>query len=280
MLESHGSSESGGGGAAQSPVLLERYQRLEGGRLGLLTLRDASECHTELMCFPYSGGHPGAFSALAAALPQAWRLVGVDAPGHVRTRGTPLRDIRQMAELYVRTLGARRLSQACLFGQSLGGYVAYEIACQLQRAGYEPPRIVIAGTCPPNARAPGRRVSEYGDLELIEWLDVLGGLPPQLGERKHELIDLFKDCLRADLAAYEGYEPDHTALAAPALLLGGYDDPICSYRAFVRWREYVPQARIHFLAGGHFFVQSAPGAVADRVREFCFDSHSKLEVFP
>ncbi|HEU4405120.1 MAG TPA: alpha/beta fold hydrolase [Polyangiaceae bacterium] len=245
----------------------KRYELVAGRTLGLLHLREGAPGAPRLVCLPHSGGTPHVFDALAAALPADWSVRALDPPGHVRTRGAPLRSVDAIALACLEGLPAGLLEGAVLVGLSLGGYVALALARALARRAAPPPALVVLATRPPSERK-GERPSGLGDDELFRWLVALGGVPGPQPEWR-QIFDVFKDALRADLEAYATYDPgpDPTP-PCPALFVGGHDDVHSPPELFASWRRDAPGARVELVPGGHFAVRDRAAEVAALVAPF------------
>ena len=107
-----------------------RYLKLADGRVGLRRFRDDSASGPRLVCFPYAGGQSLAFRGLDEHLPPHWELWGLDPPGHGWAPGVALDSVETLVDLYLNTMPRELLAGAVLYGHSLGGCVAFELARQ------------------------------------------------------------------------------------------------------------------------------------------------------
>jgi thioesterase domain-containing protein len=102
----------------------------------LIPLRPGSGTLPPLFLTPPAAGSPACYAALAGALQGDRAIYGFEAPGLVH--GKPIRSFADQARYYVEAL---RISQPrgpyYLAGWSLGGPVAFEMACQLREMGEE-----------------------------------------------------------------------------------------------------------------------------------------------
>jgi surfactin synthase thioesterase subunit len=247
------------------PAKPNRYELFADRTLGLLHLREGAPSAPRLVCLPHSGGTPYIFEALAAALPADWSVRAVDLPGHVRTRGAPLKTVDAMAAACLQGLPASLFEGAVLVGLSLGGYVVHTLARSLARRGAPPPALVVLATSPPGER--GERHAGASDDMLFRWLVGLGGVPDG-GSAWREIFDVFKESLRADLGAYEAYAPGPSGPPCPALFVGGRDDSHTPPDRFARWADAAPGSPIEITPGGHFALRDRPAEVAAVVAPF------------
>jgi surfactin synthase thioesterase subunit len=129
---------------------------------------------------------------------------------------------------------------------------------------------VIVCTRPPAGKDGEARASTLDDETLFGWLKTLGGMPGE-PEVQRDLFELFKDALRADLEAYERYQP--TAVArSPFLCIAGLGDPICPYRSFLAWNAHARAPRLEYLPGAHVAMQTRPREVARLISAFVHSS--------
>jgi surfactin synthase thioesterase subunit len=157
---------------------------------------------------------------------------------------------------------------AC-FGHSLGALVAYELVRRRERQGQPGPvRLYVSGHRGPHLPARHRPIHALPEKELLSELELLdAGAEEALSD--DELRSLALPILRDDFAvaetyAYVGGEP----LEAPIVALGGTHDPIVEEGELLAWREHTRGPfRSEFLAGGHFFVETARDAVLGLLAE-------------
>src|SRR5271165_664755 len=122
---------------------------------GLLTLRSGSNLQPPLFLTPPASGSPACYAAFAGALSGDRAVYGFEAPG--LTQGTPAASIADEARRYVAAMtSVDPRGPYCSAGWSLGGPVAFEMACQLRDAGKEVAYLALIDAClPENGRLPG-----------------------------------------------------------------------------------------------------------------------------
>lgn len=241
-------------------------RRLEDGTFVLQQLRRHEPGMPQILCFPFAGGGPLAFRAFAERLPAGWGVWAIDFPGHVRTRGEPLTTIDEMVAQCLRAVPMELLTESFFVGYSLGGYVAHALAAALERMGHLVPGIVFSASAPPQLRPQGdEALSALDDEARFQWLKSIGQTSDDPVQR--ELYETFKRCIHADLQALDSYWPT-TRVSAPALALGGSDDPVCSPHDLYEWEAFADGVTIEIVPGGHFFLGTAPDAMADAIATF------------
>jgi surfactin synthase thioesterase subunit len=118
--------------------------------------------------------------------------------------------------------------------------------------------LVVAGHRPPDGPATAPPFHGLTDSELLEALQRLGGLPPEMLEHT-ELIQLLLPALRADFEACETYGYSGGApLDCPLLAIGGEGDPLAPWPEMSGWRRHTSgEFRAEVLPGDHFFIHTA-----------------------
>ncbi len=236
---------------------------------GAWAIREGSstDAAIRVFCLPSAGGSAAAYRGWAGAAPRL-DVVAVELPGHGRRITEP--PVATMAGL-VRAVahGIGPLLHDLpyvLFGHSMGGLVAFELARELRRRRLPLPKhVVVSAVAAPTAHpGSGRGRREWSDGELIEEMRRLGGTPEAL-LREPELLDLLLPILRADLTLCAHHRfVDEPALPCPITALGGRDDPTVAPDALFSWARHTTAgfARI-VVPGGHFYLDAQRRTVLD-----------------
>jgi medium-chain acyl-[acyl-carrier-protein] hydrolase len=214
----------------------------------------------KLFCFPHAGGGAATF--------HGWRgaLAGVE----VTAFSAPGRESRLLEEPHRKLAGL--VAEACdwvspaagvgyaLFGHSFGALIAFEVARELRRRRAQGPDLLVVAAChPPQLRSPGRRPLRAELIRLIEVRARALGVT----ELDQEVVEIALRPLQADMEASSGYsyrlEPP---LECPLLVLGGSEDTEVEAAALSGWRAQTSsECDLELVPGGHFFVETARGAV-------------------
>lgn len=211
-----------------------------------------------LFCLPYAGGGASAYRPWTQRLAPEVDTVPVQLPGRETRRHEPA---IERAEALIDQLAEPLLAHAdrpyALFGHSLGGLLAFELAHALTGCGHPPIHLFVSGWEPPHLPRPAGRVDAHTlpDEQLVEHVLRLAGMPPQM----RWLADLLRatmPALRADLTAGETYRwRQRPALTLPMTALAGRDDPLVEPGRFAAWSELGGcGVRIRLLPGGHFYL--------------------------
>ncbi len=227
------------------------------------------EPEVRLICTPQAGAGAGAFSNWRRHLPEGVELAPVELPGRGTREKEPLpADVEELADALFEGLRAELTMPYLLFGHSLGGLLAYEVARRIEARGLPAPLAVLIS----GARAPQvpslRTMSDVDDDRLLGWIADNGGLPRELLSYPSFVAEILR-AIRTDLRYAEQYLlPDPPALSSPLHVFGGLDDEITPPEQLPRWERVAGgEFSVTMLPGGHAFPHTDPAALLGFVRE-------------
>ncbi|MGX5775916.1 thioesterase II family protein [Methylorubrum zatmanii] len=211
-----------------------------------------------VVCLPYAGGGASIYREWQRHLPTGIRICRVQLPGRETRFGEPpFHRMEPLIDALLSGLGPC-LAQGpyILFGHSMGGAIAAELARQLL-AGKEahPHHVMVSAARPPHVRAP-HPIHELPEQAFRAALGRDGGTPAAVLE-SDELMAVVGPALRADHAVVETWhrsEPD--PLAVPLTCFAGRCDTIVPHAVASAWRLHAARGyRQIDLDGGHFFLR-------------------------
>jgi surfactin synthase thioesterase subunit len=158
-----------------------------------------------------------------------------------------------------------------LFGHSLGGHVALEVARLFRRRNLPAPVRLFASACrAPHLPYPFSQLHDLDENDLLQQVNERydRSVPSEVLESS-ELRELFVPTLRADLTALETYRhQEQPPLGCPISVFGGSRDRTLSREALEAWSVHTSQGfRLRLVNGGHFYLQSARQELIDSIRE-------------
>jgi surfactin synthase thioesterase subunit len=230
------------------------------GARAIVCHRPRPDASIRLFCFPYAGGGASCYRQVLATLPDSVELCGIELPG----RQTRLHDAHaadlgaQVADLHAE-IGGWLNRPFAFFGHSMGGWLAYALACRLfERPDLPHPQALLISAC----RAPSvpfrlPHLHRLDDAALLAALCANGAGGPAM---EPALFDLLKHTLRRDLALLETWSwASLTRLPLPVHVFGGREDAEVSLEALAAWRTVTSGAFTHDqFPGGHFFIHQDP----------------------
>ncbi|MDI5962310.1 alpha/beta fold hydrolase [Streptomyces sp. SL13] len=221
---------------------------------------------TDLYCFPHSGGFSYQFRALGQVIaPLSPRPV--DYPKVGARDGSP-EGVGDFVRRWLASCDGVDFGGACLYGQSLGGLMAFEAAVQLEQRGTPAAGVVIAAALPFSHSAMPRLDYELcSQEELLDWsFGTVQGREPSGAER--EVFRWLSPRLRRDLRMYAGYTPDGRLDLTPALVLQATGDRVCPPPTQHYWAERISRLDWREIDAGHLFHMDAPAVTAAAVRDW------------
>ena len=221
-----------------------------------------------LYCFPYSG-------ASATAIYSRWRRLmppGIDVrPLELPGRGHRLAEpahtrFSTLVEQLSQELSVEARPPFSLFGHSLGGLLAFEMAHIFEhRFGLSPTVLFLSGVGAPGTQDYSRYRRPYTNAQLIEELRTLKGTDRQVFENP-DLLALALPILRADFQVCGSYavSTERPRLRCPIHVFGGSQDTRAGAPSDWR-RETANDFGCDVLPGDHFFIHPSESQVLERV---------------
>jgi medium-chain acyl-[acyl-carrier-protein] hydrolase len=226
-----------------------------------------------LFCFPCAGGSAATCEGWAEFLPGV-EVCAIELPGRgALFRRPPLRRLAAMVDFAVEAIEPLANLPFALFGHSMGGVTALEVARELSRRDKRAACLIVS-SCPP-PHLPSRRgflLHTLPDGRLVEELTKLEGVPDAL-LRKRDMLEAFLPTIRADLEARETWTSQTGDIGLPILAAAGVTDRLVWPADLAEWSKYTSRRfRVAQLDGGHFFIRSHQSAFLALVHETLIES--------
>lgn len=210
-----------------------------------------------LVCIPYAGGGAGIFRAWPASLPDV-EVAVVRLPGReARFTQPPFRDFGTLLDALAAEVALVRDRPLALFGHSLGGLLAFEVARRMSiDAGPGPVRLFVSGCRAPELFSV-QPTAQFLDAEFVEYLRTFN-LLPDAASLQTDLLKLMLPTVRADFAVAESYRyQPGPPLGCAVHGYCGADDPHVVQETMTPWREQTSCAfTLELVPGSHFFLHS------------------------
>jgi surfactin synthase thioesterase subunit len=205
-----------------------------------------------LFCFPHAGGGTAQYSAWSRSLGPGVEVWAARLPGREsRLREQPLRRLAPLADGLFLALRPFLDRPFGLFGHSLGGLLAFEVARRLQAGGSLLPRhLFVAGRAAPQLPVSEPLLHALPEERFLEQLRRRsGGVPAE-----PELLRLLRPALRADVELLDTYAFEPGArLECPITAFWGMEDRSTSRDELSAWREQTSAGfELVALPGAHF----------------------------
>lgn len=223
-----------------------------------------------LVCLPHAGGTASFFRPWKREMPPDVDLYAVQYPGRLDRLGEPcIDDMDVLAEAVADAVAPLADRPVALFGHSLGGLVAFEVAQRLPaRTGRPVLRLFVSGSPGLSCLRPG---TAYLDSDEVLWADVLrlNGTSSQV-VHDAELRRAVLPALRSDYRLAGLYRPPVTArVDCPVTALLGDADPEVTLAEARAWARSSPAGfSVRLFPGDHFYlVPRCAEVVAEVVRQ-------------
>lgn len=231
-------------------------------------LKLAPEARFRLFCFPYAGGSAANYLKWPLALSPLIEVCAVELPGRGdRLREPPLTNMPALVSTLVAILTSWSDKPFAFFGHSMGGIIAYEFACALQREAKPLPLHLFVSGCGKPGREKNKTIRfNLPEPEFLQTLRDLGGTPPEVFDHQ-ELLELLLPILRADFQLIEEHQTTATALLdCPITALCGQEDAEIAIEDVERWGEVTThEFSLRLFQGDHFFIKSNETLVVSTV---------------
>lgn len=221
-----------------------------------------------LLCLPYAGGAAAVYRRWHDIAPSHIEVCPVELPGRGRRMAeAPFVRLAPLVRTLATSIDPLLDRPFAIFGHSMGGLVAFELARALRALGKPQPAhlFISAATAPgePTALPPLRGAP---DAEVKRELRALDGTPRELLDND-DLMSVMLPVVRADFSVLETYEyRDEPPLPVPLTVFGGAADPVVSPPALNRWRgQSARGCRLQLFPGGHFFLHAAATGVVGAI---------------
>lgn len=226
-----------------------------------------------LICFPHAGGSAASYRLWPRALAPKVGVLAVQYPGRAERYDEPLvDDMRVAVSRIADEIEGLQGAPYAFFGHSMGGAMAYEVACLLLERGIELPRhIFISGRQPPMHHK-GGVIHAASDKQVMKELLRLSPLNSVLLEEP-ELAELMLPIIRNDYRLIESYMPrkDPVILPVPITVLLGDKDEELTFAQACDWGGYTSCGfAVHVFPGDHFFFLDECADVTELIGRVLF----------
>lgn len=216
------------------------------------------ECR--LFCFPYAGAGAAVFSQWPDHLPPHIEICLPCLPAReARCCEAPDPNIDRLVASLTHEILPMANTPYALFGHSMGALLAFNLAHDLSNRGRPPVHLFVSAHRGPRLPYPARRIFRLPDDEFLAAIRARYDSIPDEVLAEKGLMAIVLPMLRADFTLAENYRYRATArLACPITAFGGLHDSQITRPQLDAWSSETSAAfRLHMLAGGHLFLNSA-----------------------
>lgn len=219
---------------------------------------------SRLFIFPYAGGGPAAFSKWSANNIETYIA-------HYPGRGSrfnepPIKKMDALVENILQAIRPLLDKPFALYGHSMGGLIAFELARSLRRFGLpRPTQLFISACAAPQISDLNPPIHALPDEQFLTALKRFNGIPSEILDQP-EALKILLPSLRADLEAVETYlfDSSEPPLDVPIAAFGGLDDERVDSKQLEGWAaQTASRFEASYFPGGHFFIQANKDAILE-----------------
>lgn len=220
--------------------------------------QESADARLRLFCVPFAGGGAGIYRTWPMTMGPEIQVLAVQLPGRERRmREAPYTAMEPLVRDLTDAMRPLLDRPWAIFGHSLGGAIAYEVALRLHAEGRGPEHLIVSARRSPDLPLPHAPLFALPDDRMVaECERYYGPLPAMLREHP-SLLATFLPTMRADFQLLDTWRPTQgIQLACPITTIGGADDHAIPPETLTGWARCTrgPYQR-HVLPGGHFYVR-------------------------
>lgn len=221
----------------------------------------ASNPSRTLVCLGFCGGGTGPYHAWGGVVPSDVDLAAICYPGREgRFLEGFARNWDELADDATEAvLSAATEGPYVLFGHSMGGWMAFDVAVRIDKRGGAAPEALVVSSA--NAPSRGLTVKDMfpdqrdTDEQLLGWMRT-HGLMAEHVLNDPDLQEMALELMRADIRVRDtfAHHPGHR-VKIPLQVITGENDDVIDPDAGVQWKNLsLGDYRHDVLPGGHFYT--------------------------
>lgn len=231
---------------------------------GVLKLLSNTKCEKGIICFPYGGGNPYAYSDMANCLPADWCLYAVDLPGHhYGDEQSDLLEIPKVTNKVIEEIRALQLKSVYLYGHCTGATIAYDVCKTMEDAGMIVCKLCVGATYPfVNETDSGYKMNNE---EMYNFIKEIGGFKSDKINKQQieEMLGWFGfDVEQAKI--YFDKTDNRKVLSTPIVCITSRKDKftIGKRDAVLNWEKLSSKVKyVELNQGEHYFITEVPDEV-------------------
>lgn len=237
-------------------------------RSKLFASYSSNDSRVRLYCLPFAGAGRAVFSQWQKELGGSIKVCPVLLPGREdKVNEHPYEESATLVTDAVEELSWSGISHYALFGHSMGGILAFEIACGLAARGYHPCCLFVSATPAPSALGPRAMGHLLPREEFLAHVQKLNGMQAEL--LNPDFLPLLLPALRADFRIVETYQYRAQApLECDIIVFGGEDDVTVSEKGLHDWSNHTRgRCEVRIVPGDHFSVVRSRYLLTNAIRQ-------------
>lgn len=209
-----------------------------------------------IFCLPYAGAGASIFAMWQNYMGNQAEIVPVQLPGREQRIGEKLiGDCKTLIELIYREIEPKLTEDFSLFGHSMGGILAFELAHLIhQRKGFWPKMLFMSATTLDPQHSP--RVEAMDDQTLRDFLlETQGGVKELLDNPEFRRV--YFPIIRNDYRLVQDYYCGKSGIGCPIHAFASPEDTLIPMSKTNGLRDYTDRFEMTKMTGNHFFVRKS-----------------------
>lgn len=215
---------------------------------------DNEQARCRLFCIPYAGAGASVYSGLKRHICEDIAVCPIQLPGRENRRNEGLSDSSsELVSAIAEGISKKLDKPFALFGHSMGGMLAYELALRLEEYYDKTPMILFTSASSVFRDNSEKKVSELSGEELKSYLLSLGGVTEDFISSS-ELCSLYLPIIRNDYRLVENYDCSLRKLSCSICAFASREDKETKFKNVLSMKYLTENFDLIEMSGGHFFI--------------------------
>lgn len=211
-----------------------------------------------ILCFHHSGASAAVYRVWPSFFNEEVEIIPVQLPGREARFSEPfISDISKFNESLLPQIIDLNDKPLVLFGHSLGGILAFNVALELEKRNCPPQKVFISACLPPHEIKQRSPIYDLSEKKFISVVKSYGGLPKAITENR-DMLNLLLPRLRADFKLFETSTClENSLIQTPICVFSAKKDSIAPSKKIIGWNNYTQGECISkVFHGDHFYYQT------------------------
>ena len=220
-----------------------------------------------ILCLAHSGGSASVFSKWKSFMGQSVEVCPIQLPGREsRHNENFVYDFYTLVDEISSNVTPLINKPFSIFGHSLGGIIAYELALRFQSVfGSIFKRLFVSACLPPTKISPDPTFNDMPDDDFLNIIKEYEGTPKQI-TANNEVIRFFLPRLKADFILFGSYGGNEEKVSVPITAFVGNNDPLVPVCEIQNWKFLTSNDFSYYVMGdGHFYYLTSSEALCRNI---------------
>lgn len=228
--------------------------------------KDMTSRKMRLFCLPYAGGGAIVYRNWQNKLSEDIEVCPIQLPGRENRLYEPLIDnSKEMVDAIYEGIKDYLDCPFAIFGHSMGGVLAYELALKLEK-NHKKPKVLFMSATTLDFDFADKTISDFDDEHLKRYLIKSGGTVSEALMNK-DFCNIYYPIIRNDYKIIESYKCPRDKVSCEICAFASKNDtqiPCCKTEDLKR---YTNDFKISYFNGNHFFLRSEEDKLCDFINK-------------